>query len=461
LLGSYIFSLTYFKHVDSVILSTVEAIEDRIAFRNRDLTLEDAHGTRRRIRLSGVPVFAPDSGRFEGYRGTGIEVTARARDEAETGDLREAVRDLSELSSAWRWEADAELRITALSEDYEAHAGLSRAESLGRPLGELWRLDPDSSALLADRQDFRGRPAVWRHAGQNEDRRFAISGRPVCDEGGRFAGYRGIGADVTELAPTEAAGERATEAAERASQAKTEFLANMSHELRTPLNAIIGFSDAMRSQTLGEIGNERYLRYAEDIHLSAHHVLDIVNQILDLSRIEEGKLELEEEALEVPSLIDSCCRMVQAEVEKAEIELKVEVDSDLPRIRADSAKLKQIVLNLLTNAVKFTPSGGRIHVTTGLDAEGRLEIQVRDTGVGIKSADIPKVLTRYGQSGDVKQKRGRGAGLGLPITKSLVELHGGTLEIVSRKGRGTRAMVRLPKERVLSDDEPGPWKIMF
>jgi signal transduction histidine kinase len=466
LVGSYIFSLTYFKHVDGVLLSTVEATEDRVAFRNRAIRLEDAHGTQRKIRLSGVPVFAPDSGRFQGYRGTGTEVTTRARSDAEVDGLRQAVQDLSELASAWCWEAGADLRITRLSEDYEAHAGLPREESLGGLLDELWRLDEEGRALLADRQAFRGRHAVWLHAGRNEERRFAISGRPVLDDRERFAGYRGIGVDVTEHASPEAigspAGETATESAERASQAKSDFLANMSHELRTPLNAIIGFSDAMRSQTLGEIGNERYLRYAEDIHLSAGHVLDIVNQILDLSRIEAGQLELEEEAVDIPGLIDHCCRMIQSEVEKAEIELKVKVDSDLPRIRADAAKIRQIILNLLTNAVKFTPSGGRIRVTAGLGAEGQLDIEVRDTGVGIKSGDIPKVLTRFGQSEEVSQTSGRGAGLGLSITKSLVELHGGTFEIVSRKGRGTRAIVRLPKERILTgDDDSGPWKILF
>ncbi len=267
LLGSYIFSLTYFKNVDSVLLSTVEAIEDRVAFRNRAMNLEDAHGTRRKLLLSGVPVFESNSGRFEGYRGTGTEVTARARSEAELGDLRQAVQDLTELSSAWRWEADAELRITRLSEDYEAHAGLPRDQGLGSPLGELWRLDEAGRSLVADRQAFRSQQAAWMHAGRNEERRFVISGRPVFDDKGRFAGYRGIGADVTDHIRPDAGAEPTTEAAERASRAKSEFLANMSHELRTPLNAIIGFSDAMRSETLGEMGNERYLQYAEDIHL--------------------------------------------------------------------------------------------------------------------------------------------------------------------------------------------------
>jgi two-component system cell cycle sensor histidine kinase PleC len=466
LLGSYLFSLTYFKNVDDVLLATVEAIEDRIAFRNRALSLEDAHGTDRNLLLSGVPVFDSNSGQFRGYRGTGTEITARASGEAELEDLSRAVEDLTELSSAWCWETDAELRLTRLSEDYTEHAGLSRSQSLGGRLEEVWRLDDSSQALVADRQAFRDQRAVGPHAGHDEERSFAISGRPFLDGRGRFAGYRGIGADVTDHVRSDAGAETATEAAaetaERASRAKSDFLANMSHELRTPLNAIIGFSDAMRSETLGAMGNERYRQYAEDIHLSAHHVLDIVNQILDLSRIEAGKVELEEEPLEVPNLIDRCCRMIQSEIEKAELKLKVEVEPDLPRIRADAAKLKQVILNLLANAVKFTPPGGRIGVTAGLGSEGHLDIEVRDTGVGIKSADIPKVLARFEQSDTDGQQNQRGTGLGLSITKSLVELHGGTLEIVSRKGRGTRVVVRLPRERVLSEgDESEDWKIMF
>ena len=210
LLGSYIFSLTYFKDIDSVLLSTVEAIEDRVAFRNRAMTLEDAHGTRRKLLLSGVPVFESDSGRFEGYRGTGTDVTARARGEAELGDLRQAVQDLTELSSAWCWETDAELRITRLSEDYDAHAGLPRDQGLGSPLGELWRLDEAGRALVADRQAFRGQQSAWLHAGRDEDRRFVISGRPVFDDRGRFAGYRGIGTDVTDHFRPDAATERQT-----------------------------------------------------------------------------------------------------------------------------------------------------------------------------------------------------------------------------------------------------------
>ena len=462
LVGGYLFSLTYFKQVDEALLAIVEAMEDRVAFRDRAVTLKDVHGTGRVLSLSGVPVFAPDSGRYLGYRGTGTEVTERRRGEAELEDLSAAVEDLTELASAWCWQADAELRITRLSEDYAEHAGQPRDRCLGRRFDELWRLDEPTRALIAAREDFRGHRSAWIHAGLDEERRFVISGRPVFDERGYFGGYRGIGVDVSGLLGADQAVLTAKEAAERESSAKSAFLADMSHELRTPLNAIIGFSDAMRSQTLGKMTNKRYLQYAEDIHLSAHHVLDIVNQILDLSRIEAGQLDLEEETLDVSELLESCRRMIQAEIDKAELELSLELEAELPPVLADPAKLKQVVLNLLVNAAKFTPSGGRIDLVSRLAAGGGLEIEITDTGMGISAKDIPKVLRRFGRSEDAELEGLGGAGLGLSITKSLVELHGGTLSIVSRKGKGTRATVRLPEDRLRGGNEGAePWKILF
>ncbi len=461
LLGSYLFSLTYFKQVDEALLAIVEAVEDRVAFRDRAVALEDVNGTYRVLLLSGVPVFDPESGRYQGYRGTGIEATERRRGEAELAALGAAVEDLTELASAWCWQADAELRITQLSEDFAEHAGQAREDSLGRRFDELWRLDESARGLIAAREDFRGHRSAWTHTELDEERRFVIGGRPVFDERGAFSGYRGIGVDVSGLLGAEQGVLTAKEAAEQESRAKSEFLANMSHELRTPLNAIIGFSDAMRSQTLGKMTNKRYLQYAEDIHLSAHHVLDIVNQILDLSRIEAGQFDLEEEPLDLAELLESCRRMIQAEIEKAELELAIDVEKELPRILADPAKLKQVVLNLLANAVKFTPPGGRIDVIARLAPAGGLEIETTDTGMGMSARDIPKVLTRFGRSEDAELQGLGGAGLGLSITKSLVELHGGTLSIVSRKGKGTRATVHLPGDRVGGKDGSEPWKILF
>ncbi len=460
--GTYVFSLSYFKHVDEVLLSTVEAIDDRMAFRNRAVSLEDAGGARRALLLSGVPVFDPESGEFKGYRGTGTELTGGAGGEEELIPLQQAVQDYAELSSTWRWQADSRLRVSELSEDYEPKAGLGRAESLDRSFVELWQLGEPARALIAERRAFRAQRASWTHSGRAEEQSFLISGRPVLDDGGRLAGYRGIGSDASAQIDSDEDALMARQMAENANRAKSEFLANTSHELRTPLNAIIGFSDAMRTEMLGAMGNEQYREYADDIHTSAHHILDIIDQILDLSRIEAGKVELSEERIELAELIENCGRMLRTTIEMAGLALEIEKESDIPPLWADPAKLKQILLNLLGNALKFTPSGGRIQVMSRINAAGHLEIEVRDTGVGIKSGDIPKVPARFGQSGQGGQAGKGGVGLGLSITKSLVELHGGVLKIVSREGAGTRALVQLPKERLMDEgDESEPWKILF
>ena len=215
LVGGYLFSLTYFKQVDEALLAIVEAMEDRVAFRDRAVTLKDVHGTGRVLSLSGVPVFAPDSGRYLGYRGTGTEVTERRRSEAELEDLSAAVEDLTELASAWCWQSDAELRLTQLSEDYAEHAGLPRERSLGRSFEELWRLDEAARAAIDAREAFRHQHSAWTPAGRDEERRFVIGGRPVFDERGNFGGYRGIG--VTGLLGPDQGALTAKEAAERES----------------------------------------------------------------------------------------------------------------------------------------------------------------------------------------------------------------------------------------------------
>ncbi len=462
LLGSYLFSLTYFRTVDRALMSTVEAIEDRVPFRNKPLALDDARGVRRAILLSGVPFFDPATGRFAGYRGTGADVTEQARAEARPGDLGRALDDFTDLVSAWRWEADSALRLTLLSEGYGEHAGLSPEQSLGRSLPELWHLPAAARDLIAARRLFRDQQTSWSHGALGESRSFVIAGRPVLDAEGRFAGYRGLGADVTwQLRAAEGNLSQAQQSSDRANRAKSEFLANISHELRTPLNAIIGFSDAMRGEALGAMRNKRYLQYSEDIHDSAQHLLDIVNEILDLSQIEAGSLQLDEKAVDLPELVESCRRMLHEVIDKAGLTLDLELDEALPQLRADPVKLKQILLNLLSNAIKFTPPDGTIGVLAGITGTGNLVIEVRDSGIGIDSEDIPRALTRYGRIKGPGQAKS-GAGLGLSITQGLIELHGGSFRLLSGEPSGTRALVELPKERLLAEDAEGePWKVLF
>ncbi len=232
--------------------------------------------------------------------------------------------------------------------------------------------------------------------------------------------------------------------AEVANRSKSEFLANMSHELRTPLNAIIGFSEVIEGETFGPIGNAKYSEYIHDIKDSGKHLLELINDILDLSKIEAGKLEMNEEGVDISSIVGSCMTLVKERAQRGGVALEQHVPTDLPLLRADDCKLKQILLNLLTNAIKFTPAGGRVTLEVTTVTDGWISISVADTGIGIAPNDIAKAMEAFSQIDGTLSRQHQGTGLGLPLTKQLVELHGGTLALESEVGVGTTVTVHLP-----------------
>jgi two-component system cell cycle sensor histidine kinase PleC len=244
---------------------------------------------------------------------------------------------------------------------------------------------------------------------------------------------------------------RSKEAAELANRSKSEFLANMSHELRTPLNAIIGFSEVIKNQLFGPIGTLRYAQYAGDIFDSGTHLLQIINDILDLSKLEAGRLELREGSVSLAQLVKGCITLVRDRAQAAGIQLTVDIKDDLPALHADERTLKQILINLLSNAVKFTPAGGRIVIGAQITANGAAEIFVADSGIGMSADEIEIALQPFGQIDNSAARRQQGTGLGLPLVRSLTELHGGALRIESTPGVGTSIIVTLPPERVLTD----------
>ncbi len=242
--------------------------------------------------------------------------------------------------------------------------------------------------------------------------------------------------------------------AEIANRTKSEFLANMSHELRTPLNAIIGFSEILRHELMGPLGDPQYREYAADIHDSGIHLLSVINDILDLSKIEAGKLELMEETFEVATIVAAAMRLVKERAAAAGLSLFAELAENLPRLKADARAVKQMLLNLLANAIKFTPAGGKVSVRASLDGDGWLNIAVIDTGIGMQRNEIPKALSAFGQIDSSLARTHEGTGLGLPLVKSLVELHGGELTIDSELGNGTIVTINMPPERVI-ERRPG------
>ena len=242
--------------------------------------------------------------------------------------------------------------------------------------------------------------------------------------------------------------EKAKTAAEAASQAKSAFLGNMSHELRTPLNAVIGFSEIMTQELFGPLGDPRYRDYAADILSSGRHLLSLVNDLLDHTRVEAGRIDLSEAEIDIAGQCMAAVRMMNERATAGDISLGIDIPDDLPLLVADERVLRQILLNLLSNAIKFTPPGGRVVLAARVEQDRRLAIAVSDTGIGMKKEDIPRAFEPFVQLHHHLRKSYGGAGLGLPLVQALMRLHGGSVTIDSREGEGTQVTIRFPQQRL-------------
>jgi PAS domain S-box-containing protein len=376
------------------------------------------------------------------------------RSESTLRESEARCRDFALTSSDWFWETDDKHRFTyqsdhirALGQDNQILRGGGRAELGADILREPARWQ-EHFAMLDRREPFRD--FVYpRNIGDGPEHIIAVSGKPFFDEAGHFLGYRGTARDITDKVLAERALHEAKAAAEAANLAKSQFLANMSHELRTPLNAVLGFSEVLENGIAGPL-QSRQKEYVSLIRQSGGHLLDIINEILDLARIDAGKLELHEESIDLRQLIEGCIALIKDRANIGLLCLTVEIEDDVPRVLADRTRLTQILLNLISNAVKFTELGGSITVTVRRVRVGGVEIEVRDTGSGMTAAEIQIALELFGQI-DAGLARGHeGTGLGLPLARKLAELHGGALTVESEKGRGTTVTVTLPPTRVLS-----------
>ncbi len=412
------------------------------------------------IEIRGKPV--PEGGFVTTYS----DITEKKRAEASLREAEERFRTLVEYAPEAVVLLDVErMKFVEVNDNAIRLLGVPRERLLtigplevspssqadGRPSAEV-ASEYVEAAVRGEPQEFE-----WLHTNAKgatalcEIRlvRMMLDGRSMV---------RGSIIDISERKHAEVALRDAKEQAEIANRAKTEFLANMSHELRTPLNAILGFSEAIFREMFGPINEPRYQSYAEDIHRSGEHLLSVINDILDISKVEAGKVELYEETIDFERTLDATIRLVKERAESAGITLKTELAPALPGLRADDRLLKQILLNLLSNAVKFTPGGGTVTASAGVAADGFFTVRIADTGIGIAHQDIPKVMKPFGQADATLARRHEGTGLGLPLAKSLTELHGGEMAIESMIDVGTTVTLRFPAARVVAETRSASWE---
>jgi two-component system cell cycle sensor histidine kinase PleC len=401
---------------------------------------------------------------FTSVLGVALDTTesrrAKAQAQAAESRLRDGIESVSDAFVLFDKHGRLILSNQAFQDAFAFEPGVLRRGAFKQDLNQI--------AALAIKSD---QPAAGGRAGAREvelhDGRWLQLVERFTSDGGSVV----TAADITAIKQKEAERQRATERlhvtiteledreeklsllarkyevamtrAEAANQAKSEFLANMSHELRTPLNAINGFSEIMAGEMFGALGDPRYKGYAADILKSGQHLLSLINDILDMAKIEAGKLTLHYETVSLKEVVDDAARLMRGRIQEAGLDLLVDA-ADLPEIDADYRGLKQVVLNLISNAVKFTPEGGDIVVALSREDDERVRVAVTDTGIGIAEEDLARLARPFEQVEGQHSKTTQGTGLGLALTKSLIEMHGGTLTIESTPGRGTTVSFDLP-----------------
>ncbi len=381
------------------------------------------------------------------------EVAQRQRAESVLRESEQRIRTIADALPGLIAYIDHDRHFRFANRQHLDWLGLAPDSMVGRAAVEVLPADlrdlmaPHLDAVLAGNEVSYG---GWITAQNGERCAIQATHLPHRAADGEVLGFFSLVLDVTTSRLAEQQLRAAKEAAELADRAKSEFLANMSHELRTPLNAIIGFSDVMRSEVMGPLGSEAYCGYADDIHESGQHLLEVINEILDMSKVEAGQVELFPEEVGLADLARQTLPLLRERADQARVQLRYALDEDLPPLLVDARRFKQILLNLLSNAIKFTPPGGIVRLWAEVEADGSLTIAVADDGIGMDAEGIAKALRPFGQVDGSLARRFDGTGLGLPLTKAFIELHGGRLDLISAIGHGTIAKVHVPAGRVLA-----------
>ncbi len=437
-------------------------MEARRTFRDFRYAFDDTEGRRRTIAVSGKPYF-DEQGQFRGYRGTGTDLTETMEAEARAQESERRARQVIDGALDAFIAFDGEGAILDWNRRAVTMFGWSREAALGRRLDELivpHAVRDDHQRMLRKLRGPRHERLLGRlletSARSSNGGTFPIELTMTATETGAGRVYNAFMRDITERRQYEVALREAKEAAETASRAKSEFLAAMSHELRTPLNAVIGFADLFRQNP--DMDREKRIDYAHDIHMSGVHLLELLNEVLDISKVEAGRMKLDEEAVDLTEICHTCLRLMGERASRAGVTLVKEVAEDLPPLVADPQRVKQIVINLLSNAVKFTDAGGTVTLRVRRSTGGGILLQVADSGIGMEPEQIARALEPFTQLDSGYARRHEGTGLGLALVNKFAEIHGATLLVESEPGVGTTVSITFPAERCVDDASDEEWQ---
>ncbi|MGD9538087.1 MAG: PAS domain-containing protein, partial [Alphaproteobacteria bacterium] len=434
-----------------------EAIDRQILETGRSVppyeeTFEDATGRTRTLLTTKAPL-RDTSGEVRNIVTTSIDISERKQTSVALQEQRNFLRTVLDANPSFIFALDQGGRLVLANNALADAFGSTTEEMLGVRLNGLAPLTAEGEAFIADctkvLEEDLPRLDVERRFTENDGRQrwLQVAYVPLARMVGRPATVLAVCTDVTVLKDAEASMREAKQAAELSNRSKANFLANMSHELRTPLNAIIGFSEMISEQVLGPVDIPKYREYAADIQSSATRLLAIIGDILDLSKIEAGRITLHESEVDVRAIIESVSAESAEQAQTADISIAMEIAPALPQLRADAQRIRQVVHNVLSNALKFSPPGGRVTIGADAGPDDSLRVFIADSGIGMDESEIPTALTHFGPIEQSITRSHEGTGLGLPLSVAFLNMHGARMDITSRKGLGTKVTIVFPPSR--------------